>query len=219
MKKIQTTLLTLLLTIPFAGIRADETITIVDTPNRESTNTNYTNFRAPLQQVPLLKLPVGKVQPKGWLHKYLELQRDGLNGQLGTVSAWLDKNNNQWLSNQGDHGWEEVPYWIRGYSNLAYILNDEAMKKEVEIWIQAVLNNQTSNGRLGPDGYDGDSPDIWAKMPMLWALQTYYEATGSQRVLTAMNRYFKWEMSIPDNKFLKGLWQEKRGGDNLWSVL
>ena len=219
MKKIQTTLLTILLLIPFVGIRADKTITIVDTPNRESTNANYTNFRAPLQQAPLLKLPVGKVQPKGWLRKYLELQRDGLNGQLGSVSAWLDKNNNQWLSNQGDHGWEEVPYWIRGYSSLAYILDDEAMKQEVKTWILAVLNNQTSNGRLGPDGYDGDSPDIWAKMPMLWALQTYYEATGSQRVLTAMNRYFKWEMSIPDNKFLKGLWQEKRGGDNLWSVL
>lgn len=219
MKKIQTTLLTLLLTIPFAGIRADETITIVDTPNRESTNTNYTNFRAPLQQVPLLKLPVGKVQPKGWLRKYLELQRDGLNGQLGTVSAWLDKNNNQWLSNQGDHGWEEVPYWLRGYCSLAYILDDGAMKKEVEVWIRAVLNNQASNGRLGPDGYDGNSPDIWAKMPMLWALQTYYEATNTQRVLTAMNRYFKWEMTIKDDIFLKGLWQEKRGGDNLWSVL
>ncbi len=216
MKKI---LLTVLLLIPFAGVRADNTVTIVDTPNRESTSVNYTNFRAPLQQAPLLKLPVGKVQPKGWLRKYLELQRDGLNGQLGTVSAWLDKNNNQWLSNQGDHGWEEVPYWIRGYCSLAYILDDEAMKAETKTWIQAVLNNQASNGRLGPDGYDGNSPDIWAKMPMLWALQTYYEATNTQRVLTAMNRYFKWEMSIPDDKFLKGLWQEKRGGDNLWSVL
>ena len=219
MNKIQTSLLSVLLLIPFAGIRADETITIVDTPNREATNANYTNFRAPLQQAPLLKLPVGKVQPKGWLRKYLELQRDGLNGQLGTVSAWLDKNNNQWLSNQGDHGWEEVPYWIRGYCSLAYILDDEAMKKEVEVWIRAVLNNQASNGRLGPDGYDGSSPDIWAKMPMLWALQTYYEATNTQRVLTAMNRYFKWEMTIKDDIFLKGLWQEKRGGDNLWSVL
>ena len=219
MNKIQTTLLTLLLTIPFAGIRADETITIVGSPNREATNANYTNFRAPLQQAPLLKLPVGKVQPKGWLRKYLELQRDGLNGQLGTVSAWLDKNNNQWFSNQGDHGWEEVPYWLRGYCSLAYILDDGAMKKEVEVWIRAVLNNQASNGRLGPDGYDGNSPDIWAKMPMLWALQTYYEATNTQRVLTAMNRYFKWEMTIKDDIFLKGLWQEKRGGDNLWSVL
>ena len=202
-----------------ACCQAQTSVTIVDCPDREQTNANYTNFREPLQQAPLLKLPVGKVQPKGWLRKYLELQRDGLNGQLGTVSAWLDKNNNQWLSNQGDHGWEEVPYWIRGYSSLAFILDDAAMKSEVDTWINAVLSNQASNGRLGPDGYDGSSPDLWAKMPMLWALQTYYEATGKARVLTAMNRHFKWELTIDDSKFLKGLWQEKRGGDNLWSVL
>ena len=213
----------LLLAIPMlllsTGSHAQTTVSVVECPDRESTSVNYTNFRSPLQQAPLLKLPVGKVQPRGWLRKYLELQRDGLNGQLGTVSAWLDKNNNQWLSNQGDHGWEEVPYWIRGYSSLAFILDDSNMKKEVQTWINAVLNNQSSNGRLGPDGYDGSSPDLWAKMPMLWALQTYYEATGQSRVLTAMNRHFKWELSIDDSKFLKGLWQEKRGGDNIWSVL
>ena len=199
--------------------QAQTSFSIVERPGSEATHANYTTFREPLQQVPLLKLPVGKVQPKGWLRKYLELQRDGLNGQLGTVSAWLDKTGNQWLSGQGDHGWEEVPYWIRGYSSLAFILDDADMKREVDTWIKAVLNNQASNGRLGPDGYDGSSPDLWAKMPMLWALQTYYEATGSARVLSALSRHFKWELGIKDDIFLKGAWQDKRGGDNLWSVI
>lgn len=202
-----------------AGSQAQTSISVVERPSREQTNVNYHSFREPLQKVPLLKLPVGKVQPKGWLRKYLELQRDGLNGQLGTVSAWLDKNNNQWLSNGGDHGWEEVPYWLRGYSSLAYILDDAKMKREVQTWINAVLNNQSSNGRLGPDGYDGSSPDLWAKMPMLWAMQTYYEATGTNRVLTAMNRYFKWEQTIQDDIFLNGAWQDKRGADNMWSAI
>ena len=201
------------------SVQAQTTVSVVESPNRNATSVNYTNYRAPLQQAPLLKLPVGNVQPKGWLRKYLELQRDGLNGQLGTVSAWLDKNNNQWLSNQGDHGWEEVPYWLRGYCSLAFILNDDNMKKEVQTWINAVLSNQSSNGRLGPDGYDGNSPDLWAKMPMLWALQTYYEATGQSRVLTAMNRHFKWEKTINDDIFLKGAWQSKRAADNMWSVI
>lgn len=202
-----------------AQLMAQTTVSVVERLDREQTNVNYPCFREPLQKVPLLKLPVGKVQPRGWLRKYLELQRDGLNGQLGTVSAWLDKSNNQWLSNQGDHGWEEVPYWLRGYSSLAYILNDPSMKREVQTWINAVLNNQSSNGRLGPDGYDGSSPDLWAKMPMLWAMQTYHEATGASRVLTAMNRYFKWEQTINDDIFLKGAWQDKRGADNMWSVI
>lgn len=198
---------------------AQTNVSVVDSPTREATRANYPPFREPLQQVPLLKLPVGKVQPRGWLRKYLELQRDGLCGQLGTVSAWLDKTGNQWLSGQGDHGWEEVPYWLRGYISLAYILNDEAMIREARTWILAVLNNQATNGRLGPDGYDGSSPDLWAKMPMLWALQTYYEATGTARVLTAMNRYLKWENTIGDDIFLKGAWQDKRGADNMWSAI
>ena len=34
-----------------------------------------------------------------------------------------------------------------------------------------------------------------------------------------MTNYFKWQLTIPDEHFLKGLWQEKRGGDNEWSVV
>lgn len=200
-----------------AGTAWGET-TVVECP-LAGTNQNYTNFREPLVQAPLLKLPVGSVQPKGWLRQYLELQRKGLNGKLGTISAWLDKNNNQWLSDTGDHGWEEVPYWLRGYSSLAYILDDEDMKKEAQVWFDAVLSNLKDDGFLGPRNFENGNPEIWAQMIMLWALQTYYEYSGDERVLDAMTRYFKWEMTVPDSQFLKGLWQEKRGGDNLWSVL
>ena len=197
---------------------AQNSVTVTDKP-AIGTNTNYPGFKAPLQSAPLIKLPVGKVQPKGWLRKYLELQKEGLNGKLGTISAWLDKNNNQWLSDAGDHGWEEIPYWLRGYCSLAYILDDEDMKRESQVWFDAVLSNLKDDGFLGPHNYENGNPELWAQMVMLWAMQTYYEHSGDQRVLDAMTDYFKWEMNVPDSQFLKGLWQEKRGGDNLWSVL
>ncbi len=194
----------------------DSEIAIVERPAMTANG-----YRAPLHGGYLKKLAVGQVQPKGWLLEILTRQKNGLNGLLGTVSDWLDKRNNQWLSDQGNHGWEEVPYWLRGYSSLAYILNDEQMKQEAQVWFEGVLTHLKSNGELGPSGTDGDpqTPDLWAKMPMLWALQTYYEATGDERVLPAMTRYFKWEMTIPDDHFLKGLWQSKRGSDNEWSVV
>ena len=195
-----------------------QTSTVVDKP-QTGTSTNYVGFRAPLVEAPLLKLPVGSIKPQGWLREYLLRQKDGLNGKLGTVSDWLDKNNNQWLSDAGDHGWEEVPYWLRGYCSLAYILDDEEMKKEAQVWFDAVLSNLKSDGFLGPHNYENGNPELWAQMVMLWALQTYYEYSGDARVLPAMTDYFKWEMNVPDSQFLKGLWQEKRGGDNLWSVL
>lgn len=217
MCRLLTTLITIFATcIP---LLAQSSVSVQERPSREQTSSNYPSFRSPLQQAYLLKLPVGRIQPRGWFRRFLELQRDGLCGQLTTVSAWLDKKGNQWLSNGGDHGWEEVPYWLRGFVSLAYILDDEAMKSEAGVWIDAVLGGQDANGRLGPEGYDGSSPDLWAMMPMLWALRTYYEATGARRVLTAMNRYFRWERSISDDVFLRGTWQNKRAADNMWSVI
>ena len=197
--------------------QAQNEATIVERPAMTADG----GYRSPLYGGYLKKLPVGKVQPKGWLLEMLTRQKNGLNGQLGTVSDWLDKKNNQWLSDTGSHGWEEVPYWLRGYSSLAYILGDDALKTEAQVWFDGVLTHLKANGELGPSGTDGDpnTPDLWAKMPMLWALQTYYEATGDERVLTAMTNYFKWELTIPDDHFLKGLWQGKRGGDNEWSVV
>ena len=53
---------------------------------------------------------------------------------------------------------------------------------------------------------------------MLWCLQSYYEYSNDARVLTFMSKYFKWELSIPDEDFLEDYWEKSRGGDNLISV-
>src|SRR5690242_19175896 len=104
----------------------------------ESFNQFYISNKQPLLPLHFIKLPIGSIQPEGWIKKYLELQRDGLTGHLGEISAWLDKNNNAWYSGngQGDHGWEEVPYWLKGYGDLGYILNDASVINETKRWIE-----------------------------------------------------------------------------------
>ena len=218
MNSLKTFCIAIACTMTTMAVQAQTEATVVDRPALAA-SVNYPGYRAPLHGGYLLKLPVGKVQPKGWLLEYLKRQRTGLNGQLGTVSAWLDKSGNQWLSDAGDHGWEEVPYWLRGYSSLSYILNDEAMKQESQVWFEAVLKNLKPDGFLGPRNTSGGRPEVWAQMIMLWALQTYYEHSGDERVLTAMTNYFKWELSVDDNLFLEDYWENKRGGDNEWSVI
>ena len=79
-----------------------------------------------IRPLALEKLPIGSIEPQGWLLRQLELQRDGLNGHLSEISAWLEKSNNAWMVEGAHNGWEELPYWLRGYSRLAYILNDES---------------------------------------------------------------------------------------------
>lgn len=193
-------------------------VTMTDRPDRMEQNPNYANNRSPLQPSHFLKLPVGSIKPEGWLRKYLELQRDGLTGHLNEISAWLEKGNNAWLTNGGDHGWEEVPYWLKGYGNLAYILGDENMINEAKTWIEAAINSQRPDGSFGPINMKGDKPELWAQMIMLWCLQSYYEYTNDSRVLTLMTNFFKWELSLPDDKFLEDYWENSRGGDNLLSV-
>ena len=54
----------------------EEHIAVVERPSTKVANVNYTASRAPLKPLQFIKLPVGSIQPEGWLRKYLELQRD-----------------------------------------------------------------------------------------------------------------------------------------------
>ncbi len=199
--------------------RADE-ITCVDRPNPGDGTTHYVGNRAPLQPSPFLKLPVGAIRAEGWIGRYLELQRDGLTGHLGEISKWLDKNDNAWLREGGSHGWEEVPYWLKGYGNLAYLLDDPAMIAEMQIWLDAIFASQREDGFFGPGNPDAEKGmDLWPNMIVLFLMQSYYEHTDNPKVLDFMTRYFKWLQTYPEEKFLKTYWENSRGGDLLYSCL
>jgi hypothetical protein len=183
-------------------------------------NTNYVSNRAPLQNAYFVKLPVGSIQAGGWLKKALELQRDGLTGNLGEISIWLSKTDNAWLNKEGkgEYGWEELPYWLKGYANIGYMLGDKKMIAEAKFWIDAVLANQRDNGDFGPAVERKGNRDLWTNMPMLWCLQSYYEYSKDPRVIPFMTKYFKYELALPDNKLLEDYWENSRGGDNISSV-
>lgn len=182
-------------------------------------NVNYASNREPLMPQQFIKLPAGSIKPGGWLLTQLQLQKDGLNGHLGEISAWLQKEDNAWLKSGGKWGWEEVPYWLRGYAGLSYLFEDKNMLDEAKIWIEAILNSQREDGNFGPYTEVNGSQDFWPNMIALWILQSYYEYTGDKRVVDFMTRYFHFQLTVPDEHFLKSYWENSRGGDNLWSVV
>ena len=198
--------------------QSSSAVAIVNRPDCAQTNVNYVGNRLPLKPMNFIKLPVGSIQPEGWLKKYLELQKDGLTGHLNEISAWLGKENNAWLTQGGDHGWEEVPYWLKGYGNLAYILKDQKMIDEAKIWLEGAFASQQPDGYFGPINERNGKRELWAQMIMLWCLQSYYEYSNDQRVIDLMTNYFKWQLSVPDEQFLEDYWENSRGGDNLLSV-
>ncbi len=201
--------------------QGNQSVTVVDRPDKSKSNEHYQGNRTPLHPGAFVKLPVGAVKPKGWLLETLKRQHAGLAGQLGEISVWLQKDGNAWLSKEGkgEWGWEELPYWLKGYISTAYILQDEKAIEEAKVWIDGAIASQRPNGDFGPAMGDGPTRDYWGNMVMLYCLQTYYEATEDKRVLDLMTKYFRFQLSVSDDEFLNGYWQKVRGGDNLHSVM
>ena len=183
---------------------------------------NYLSNRAPLTRLSYTTLPIGAIKPAGWLKELMVRQKNGLNGNLGELSAWLQKTDNAWLSSdgKGKWGWEEVPYWLKGFGDLGYILEDKKVIAEAKTWIEAAIASQKPDGNFGPDSVDDRGvEDFWPKMIMLYCLETYYEHSKDERVLKLMKGYFKYQLAYPEDKFMQMYWQSRRTGDNLHSVL
>src|SRR5262249_52864085 len=95
---------------------------------------------------------------------------------------------------------------------------DKRMLDEAKVWIEGTLKSQREGGDFGPVQMRSGRRDLWAQMLMLQVLQSYYEYSNDPRVMPFMTNYFKWQMTVPDDKFLKDYWENSRGGDNLASV-
>lgn len=201
---------------------SETVVTRRERPPTQDANPYYTSNRAPLDRNPLIKLPVGAVRPQGWIRVAMERQAQGLTGHLDEISVWLQKDGNAWLSQdgKGEWGWEEVPYWLKGYAVLGYQLDNQQIIDKARVWLEGAIQSQREDGNFGPERrfQDDGSQDFWANMVMLDCLRAYYEYSEDPRVLELMTRYFRYQMGVPDEQFLTHYWQKMRGGDNLASV-
>lgn len=174
-------------------------------------NTNYVTNRSPLNEVPFTALPVGAVKADGWLLKQLQLQRDGLTGNAELLYKGAKDlgDSCNWLGGSGD-SWERAPYYVKGLVALAYTLNDIGLITKVSKWINWSLNSQQDNGFFGPV----NNTDWWARMPMLYAIRDYYEASNDPRVISFFTKYFQYQNSKIDSQPLSK-WGRSRAGDNI----
>jgi len=181
-KSMSVTSLTVFLPCLLAAASGWADIAVVDRPDVTTLNVHYVSNRIPLTPSVLIKLPIGSIKPEGWLARQLELQADGFHGHLTDISRFLQKDGNAWLSatGAGERGWEEVPYWLKGFSNCAYVLGREDQIVEAKIWIEGALNSQKPDGWFGPDKDRGGAAtrlkgrsDLWPNAIMLFCLQDY----------------------------------------------
>jgi len=195
--------------------RPGAALSFVAAPPAAAPNAHYASNRAPLAVSPLVKLPIGAVAPEGWLLGQLRLMRDGFTGRLAEISRFLGEDSG-WVTLKGQ-GWEELPYWLKGYGDLGYLLDDPDLEREAERWLGRAFASQQADGYFGPADNKA-AGDLWPNMVMLAAMRSFYEATGDRRVLPFMGAYFRYESGIAEADLLPGSWQKLRGGENLESV-
>ncbi|HVV71485.1 MAG TPA: beta-L-arabinofuranosidase domain-containing protein [Verrucomicrobiae bacterium] len=212
-----------LVALPAFGNPADTTVAAVAAPSAGPGNPFYISNRQPLTPSPFVKLPIGSIVPQGWLRHQLELEAGGMIGHLEEISKWCQFQDSAWASadGQGKYGWEELPYWLKGYGDLGYVLKDPTIIQHARRWIDAVLASQETDGYFGPrankTGLEG-KPDLWPHMVMCNVLESFYEYTGDPRVLPFLTKYFQWLNTLPAEDFGAGYWPKIRFGDNIESI-
>ena len=165
-------------------------------------------------------LALGQVQATSWLKNQLLLQAQNVTKQFEHLSPDCKSegdNRSGWLGGSGE-SWERGTYYTRGLIASAYVLDDPELKKQAQKWIDWTLESQIDSGAFGPLANDTEKLDYWPLMPMLMALELYYDATGDERVIPFLQNYFAWEVKALKSKPLTS-WARVRGGDNIFAVL
>lgn len=172
---------------------------------------------APLPQV-LAWLRLGEVRPRGWIEQQLRRDLEqGFVGQLDALVPDLMRNDDIYGANrlsrshtrkdlgvaaqesawQVQYLWwnsESQSNWRDGMVRTALLLEHPAFLPPVRAYIDQILATQGADGYLGiyaPDLRDnlrGENGELWAQATLFRVLLGYYEATGENRVLEAVER-------------------------------
>ncbi len=130
-----------------------------------------------------------EISPNGWLARQLEIQANGLSGNLDKM--WPDVRDSKWVGGDKE-GWERVPYWLDGFIPLAYLLKNEDMIARAKRYIDAIIDGQEDDGWICPcDKEERNSYDIWALFLILKVLIVYYDCSDDQRIEEVVYRALK----------------------------
>lgn len=162
-------------------------------------------------------LPLGSVRPEGFLLERLRRQMEGLTGHAENLYDDIGKSD--WLTgckHGGQFAWERGPYYAKGLVALALVLDDAATKARAKRWVGAILESQREDGDFGPK-----KRNWWANMIVLSMLRDWAVATGDDRVVPFLERYFRFQRGAFESYPLsaESRWAVARAGDELDVVL
>ena len=130
-----------------------------------------------------------EIKPQGWLRRQLEIQAEGLSGNLHKI--WPDIRDSAWVGGKCE-GWERVPYWLDGFIPLAYLLDRDDMIDTVKKYIEAIIGAQEDDGWLCPcKKEERPQYDTWALQLICKTLVVYYDCSGDDRIPDVIYKAFR----------------------------
>ena len=130
-----------------------------------------------------------EIKPSGWLRRQLEIQANGLSGNLDKV--WRDVRDSSWIGGDAE-GWERVPYWLDGFVPLAYLLEDNDKIARAKKYIDFIIKSQKEDGWICPcEDEKRSTYDTWAVLLITKVLTVYYECSKDERIPDVLYRALK----------------------------
>ena len=151
-----------------------------------------------------------EIKPSGWMKRQLEIQAEGLSGNLDKM--WPDIKNSQWIGGDKE-GWERVPYWLDGFIPLAYLLDNDDLKARAKKYIDAIIENQKEDGWICPcSDEEREKYDTWAVLLISKVLVVYADASNDERIEgvleKALYNFYEHLKSYPLFNWGKFRWYE-----------
>ena len=141
------------------------------------------------------RLPIGEIAPRGWLREQLDRMCSGMTGHLYEYGPFFKKENNAFLYPESGGGWEEVPYWLRGFYPLGVLCGDERILHEAQKYIDNFFSTADSDGWFGPKHLKNrmcdeiNIPDVYPYYMLLDVMILYYEHTKDEKAIELVYRF------------------------------
>ena len=156
-----------------------------------------------------------EIKPTGWLKKQLEIQANGLCGNLDKV--WPDVRDSAWIGGDRE-GWERVPYWLDGFVPLAYLLDDKDMISRAKKYIDAIISAQKDDGWICPCAdNERDNYDTWAVLLICKVLCLYCDCSKDNSVVEVIKKCLK-QFNLHINNHTLRNWGAARWFEGLISI-
>lgn len=163
-------------------------------------------FVSTLQGEPTRFLKAGEVMPEGWIKEQLRLDLeegylphyDKINHTV-THELFVNQNRTSGKQYNGLRCWwsgEHEGYWKDGILRMAFLADNDALKKQAVAWLDAIVASQGEDGYIGIYAATGDpntrfkaqgeNGELWTQSRIFQALIAGYEFTDDKKYLNAV---------------------------------